>query len=105
MTGSADRDGTHKLGLAALLAVLGLSCAAGPSPSLAPATAATTAPLASEAAGRQILVTFVPRPALELPRAGSSAQGYDGMGYKTTVRTQQLARQLGHDYGMTVVAQ
>jgi hypothetical protein len=91
-----------RLAAALLAAAIDLACAGAPRPALAP----SSAPPAPEIATRQILVTFVPRPALGLPRAGSSAQGYEAAGdYKTTARTQQLARQLSRDYGLVMVAQ
>jgi hypothetical protein len=102
MNRSSDQRGSCRVAATLLAAALGLGCTVGPRPTLAaPAT-----PPAPEIATRQILVTFVPQPALALPRAGSSAHGYEGAGgYETTARTLQLARQLGRDYGLTVVTQ
>jgi hypothetical protein len=78
------------------------ACAAGPRA----ATAPIDLPPSTEDADRRILVTFEPLPALGLRRAGSSSRSYEGApGYRTTVRTQQLARQLGRDYGLKLVAE
>jgi hypothetical protein len=99
---STDWRGRSGLGAVLLAGATAIACGAGPRPALAPAAA----PPSPDVASRQILVTFAPRPALGLPRAGSSARAYAGAGgYKATVRTQQLARQLGLDYGLTLVAQ
>ena len=102
MNRPTDRRGGSRLGAVLLAAATAIAGGAGPRPARAP----SAAPPSSEVASRQILVTFEPRPALGLPRAGSSARAYAGAGgYKTTARTQQLARQLGLDYGLTLVAQ
>jgi len=102
MSGWIDRGVAWARLAAALLLVATAACAAGPR--------AATAPIAStpsaEDVDRQILVTFEPLPPLGLPRAGSSARNYEAVpGYRATVRTQKLARQLGRDYGLKVVGE
>ena len=99
---STDRRRIFALQAVLLTAAAGLACAGTRRPETAPPAAT----LSAEVAARQILVTFAPRPALALPRAGSSAGGYEGTAaYRATVRTQQLARRLGRDYGLTLVDQ
>ena len=88
---------------ATLLAVAAsAACAAGPRA----ATAPIAPPPSVEVMDRQILVTFEPLPSLGLPRAGSSARNYEAApGYRATVRTRKLARQLGRDYGLKLVSE
>ncbi len=88
---------------ATLLAVAATAaCAAGPRA----ATAPIAPPPSAEVVDRQILVTFEPLPSLGLPRAGSSARNYEAApGYKATVRTRKLARQLSRDYGLKLVSE
>jgi hypothetical protein len=91
-----------RLAVAAGVLACSLGCAAV---ATRPEVARAAAPL-PDAAARQILVTFAPQPSLGLPRAGSSAPDYDGgADYKTTMRTRELAEQIGRSYGLTVVSQ
>jgi hypothetical protein len=102
MNRSTGRRGALGIGTVLLAVASGLGCAAIPPPALAPSQASPSVEIAT----RQILVTLVPRPALGLPRAGSSARSYEGgTGYKPTARTHRLAHELGRDYGLTLVAQ
>jgi subtilisin family serine protease len=97
-----DRGIASRVAATLLVVAATAACAAGPRA----ATAPIALPPSTKEADRQILVTFEPLPSLGLPRAGSSARSYEAApGYRTTVRTQQLARRLGRDYGLKLVAE
>jgi hypothetical protein len=91
-----------RLAPALLVVAASAACAAAPRA----ATAPIAGPPSAAEVDRQILVTFEPLPPLGLPRAGSSARNYEAApGYRATVRTQELARQLGRDYGLKLVGE
>jgi subtilase family protein len=93
---------TSRVAATLLLVAATAACAAGPRA----ATAPIASPPSAEDVDRQILVTFEPLPPLGLPRAGSSARNYEAApGYRATVRTQKLARQLGRDYDLKLVGE
>jgi subtilisin family serine protease len=95
-------SGISRVAATLLLVAVTVGCAAGPRAATGPGAL----PPSAKEADRQILVTFDPLPSLGLPRAGSSARSYEAApGYRTTVRTKELAQQLGRDYGLKVVAE
>lgn len=96
-----------KLAIAAILSGLVIGCTSlsrsGPSAALA---AAVTEVSAAHGAGipfeRQILVTIVNQPQLDLRRAGSTIRGYFSPGtYRASPSARRIAEQLGREYGLT----
>ena len=89
-------------GLAVAGGFLLLAACSGIGPG-SPREAAAHAAVDTAAAARQIVVTLKPLPAWRVPRAGSTARGYDSS-YRTSARTQQVVSALAERYGLREVS-
>jgi hypothetical protein len=89
--------------LLALGLVGGTACASLPSGEPARPDVGV-AGLAAADAGRQVLVTFEQRGSWRVPRAGTTARGYD-RDYRTSARTRRTVRSLASDYGLHEVSE
>jgi len=83
--------------------VSGMACATLPSGEPVRLDAGISGPATAEA-GRQLLVTLARRDSWRVPRAGTTARGYD-RDYRASARTRRAVRGLASDYGLKEVSE
>lgn len=81
----------------------GMACATLPASESARLDGAVSGPTTADA-GRQLLVTLEQRGSWRVPRAGTTARGYD-RDYRTSARTRRAVRGLASDYGLREVSE